>query len=124
MAKVIIMGVIEGVQTLTSKAGKVYGYNLGLSSMFTNKYGQQEKRIIDVRYSDLAREQVERSVAQLIGKEVYVEVYVTANEFNGKVRIEYNYQRDTPIIDANVSDPYGNSKTVHSSHSSELKKQA
>ena len=110
MAKIIIMGVIEGVQILTSKAGKVYGYNLGISSMFTNKYGQSEKRIVDVRYSDRTKMDVERAVSQLINKEVYLEAYVTANEFSGKVRVEYNYQPDTPIIDANTSDPYGTAK--------------
>lgn len=123
MAKTLVMGTVLGFQVLTSKQNKVYGYNLGVASQFTNKYGQPEQRITDIRYSDRTKNDVERMSTPLIGKEVYVEVYVTANEFNGKVRVEYNYQPDTPIIDANVSDPYGAAKAQNFSHS-ELKKTA
>ncbi|QBF81279.1 hypothetical protein EXU30_00325 [Shewanella maritima] len=107
MAKLFVQGVVEGFQTLTSKAGKVYGYNLGISSSFTNKYGQPEKRIVDVRYNDQTRAEVERMAAPLVGKEVYVEVWASGNEFNGRVNVEYNFQRDSKIIDANLADPYG-----------------
>ena len=118
MAKTLVMGTVLGFQVLTSKQGKVYGYNLGIASEFTNKYGQPEQRITDVRYSDRTKNDVERMATPLIGKEVYVEVYVTANEFNGKVRVEYNYQPDTPIIDSNISDPYGNARPSQSNTSS------
>lgn len=121
MAKTLVMGTVLGFQVLTSKQGKVYGYNLGIASEFTNKYGQPEQRITDVRYSDRTKNEVERMAMPLIGKEVYVEVYVTANEYQGKVRLQYNYQPETPIIDANLSDPYGNARTASSTHASSPK---
>lgn len=118
MAKTLVMGTVLGFQVLTSKQGKVYGYNLGIASEFTNKYGQPEQRITDVRYSDRTKNDVERMATPLIGKEVYVEVYVTADEYQGKVRLQYNYQPETPIIDANLSDPYGNARPAQSTNSS------
>lgn len=121
MAKTLVMGTVLGFQVLTSKQGKVYGYNLGIASEFTNKYGQPEQRITDVRYSDRTKNEVERMAMPLIGKEVYVEVYVTADEYQGKVRLQYNYQPETPIIDANLSDPYGNARTVSSTQASSPK---
>lgn len=117
MAKTLVMGTVLGFQVLTSKQNKVYGYNLGIASEFTNKYGQPEQRITDVRYSDRTKNDVERMATPLIGKEVYVEVYVTADEYQGKVRLQYNYQPETPIIDANLSDPYGNARPASSTHS-------
>ncbi|MEL4302584.1 hypothetical protein ACE02Z_13345 [Shewanella xiamenensis] len=118
MAKTLVMGTVVGFQVLTSKQGKIYGYNLGIASEFTNKYGKTEERITDVRYSDRTKNDVERMAMPLIGKEVYVEVYVTPNEFNGTLRVEYNYQPETPIIDANLSDPYGNARPAQSANSS------
>lgn len=110
MAKVILFGRVEGVMPLVSREGKTYGYQLGLSIEFKNKYGQIEKQITDIRYSDKTRMAVENAVRDLVGKDVYVECWVRGDTYNGKTRVEYNYQIDTPIIDASKADPFGQAR--------------